>query len=209
MLYELLTGRPPFNGATSLAVVQQHVRTTPAPPDRLRPEIPQPLSDYVLRLLAKDPAHRPTAEQVADWLSGVHGTPQPAEPDRTTLMPDPAIPSPSAPHTGQSPTSAHSRPRGRRKLASKAVLGGVGLALFAGAAALGASLNSGDDAPTAPTSPTGTSVPARQTPTTTPPSATQSATTPPAPQHGDDDSDEQSGKHGDRKDKGKGRHSDD
>ncbi|MFI6438488.1 protein kinase [Streptomyces sp. NPDC050759] len=204
VLYELLTGRPPFRGATSLAVVQQHVGSAPAPPDRLRPEIPQPLSEYVLRLLAKDPAHRPTAEQTADWLCGQHGTPRPAEPDGTALMSDPA------PHTGESRTGAHSRPRGRRKLASKAVLGGVGLALFAGAAALGSSLNSGDDAPVSPASPTTvTSIPARRSPTPTPPSATEATTTPPAQEHGDDESDEQPGKHADRKDKGKGRHSDD
>ncbi|NMI55707.1 serine/threonine protein kinase [Streptomyces sp. RLA2-12] len=207
VLYELLTGRPPFSGATSLAVVQQHVGAKPAPPERLRPDIPQPLSDYVLHLLAKDPAHRPTAEQAADWLSAQHGTPRPAEPDGTTLTPTPAIPPPPAPHTGESRTGAHSRPRGRRKLASRAVVCGVGLALFAGAAALGASLNSGDNAPASPTSPTTvTSIPARQTPAPTPPSATRSATTPPAQEHGGKESDERSGKHGDGKDKG--RHSD-
>lgn len=85
LLYELLTGRPPFSGATSLAVVQQHVGTTPPPPDRLCPDIPQPLSDYVLHLLAKDPAHRPTAEQAADWLTMQDGRQPSAEPDGTTL----------------------------------------------------------------------------------------------------------------------------
>lgn len=210
VLYELLTGQPPFSGATSLAVVQQHVGATPPPPDRLRPEIPQPLSDHVLRLLAKDPAHRPTAEQAADWLAEQHGTPRPAEPNSTTLMSAPAIPTPPAPHPGESRMGAHSRRRGHRKLATRSTLCGAGLALFAGAAALGASLNSGDDTPTSPSSPTPTTVrssPESRAPTPTPPSATPSATTPPAQEDHEDDGDERSGKHG--KEKDENGHSDD
>ncbi|WP_244189417.1 serine/threonine-protein kinase [Streptomyces incarnatus] len=78
VLYELLTGRPPFSAATALAVVQQHVDATPAPPDRLRPGVPRPLSDYVLHMLAKDPAHRPTADQTAACLAPRYGAPHPA-----------------------------------------------------------------------------------------------------------------------------------
>ncbi|MFI9150162.1 protein kinase [Streptomyces sp. NPDC053367] len=78
LLYELLTGRPPFTGATSLAVVQQQVDAAPVPPARLRPDIPQPLSEFVLRLLEKDPARRPTAGEAATWLTAL-----PAAPHRT------------------------------------------------------------------------------------------------------------------------------
>ncbi|AOR30898.1 serine/threonine protein kinase [Streptomyces fodineus] len=200
VLYELLTGRPPFSGATSLAVVQQHVSATPAPPDRLRPGIPQPLSDYVLHMLAKDPAHRPTAEQAAAWLAAQNGTPRPAERDGTTLMPTPAIPPPPALHAGQSRGGTHSRPSGRRKLASKAVLAGVGFALFAGATALGASLNSGATAPASPASPSPTriaSTPAGRTPATAPSPAPLSARTSPGPEHGGDKGGKWSGKHAD------------
>ncbi|WP_242436114.1 serine/threonine-protein kinase [Streptomyces sp. Root369] len=208
VLYELLTGRPPFSGATSLAVVQQHVGAIPPPPQRLRPDIPQALCDYVLHLLAKNPLNRPTAEEAADWLARQHATPRPPGPDGTTLLPAPANPAPSEPDTGESRTARHSRPCGRRKRASKAVLGGAGLALFAGAAALGASLNSGDDAPTSPSSLTPavlTSTPA--TPAPKPPSASAFTTAPPAQQDHDQESDERSGKH--NKEKGKGEHSDD
>uniref|UniRef100_UPI000A39C016 serine/threonine-protein kinase n=1 Tax=Streptomyces carpinensis TaxID=66369 RepID=UPI000A39C016 len=90
VLYQLLTGRAPFGGPTSLAALQQHVSAAPAPPVLLRPEIPQPLSDYVLSLLAKDPAHRPTAEQAADWLAAHQHTPTPAVPDHTSPMPPPS-----------------------------------------------------------------------------------------------------------------------
>ncbi len=98
VLYELLTGRPPFSGATSLAVVQQHVSATPPPPSRLRPEIPQPLSDHVLHLLAKDPSDRPTAEQAADWHAAQQGTTRPAVADDTTAMPATLTP-PAPPST--------------------------------------------------------------------------------------------------------------
>ncbi|MFB7508654.1 serine/threonine-protein kinase [Streptomyces broussonetiae] len=200
VLYELLTGRPPFTGATSLAAVQQHVSATPQPPDRLHLGIPQPLSDYVLRMLAKDPAHRPTAEQAAAWLAAQSGTPRPAEPDGTSLMPAPAIPSPSAPHAGESGAGIHSHSGSRRKLASKAVLGGAGLALFAGATALGASLNSGATTPTSPASRSPTHIaptPAGRTPATTPSPAPPSAMTSPRPERGGDKSGEWSGKHND------------
>ncbi|MEU7305183.1 protein kinase [Streptomyces sp. NPDC007206] len=211
VLYELLTGRPPFSGATSLAAVQQHVSATPAPPDRLRPGIPQPLSDFVLRMLAKDPAHRPTAGQAADWLAAQSGTSWPAEPDGTTPVPAPAIPSSPALHAGESLGGTHSRPSGRRKLASKAVLAGAGLALFAGATALGASLNSGATAPTSPPSPSPTRIaptPAGRTPATTPSLAPPSATTSPGPEHGGDKGGEWPGKHADGEGgKGRQRHS--
>ncbi|MEU9475482.1 protein kinase [Streptomyces sp. NPDC048191] len=198
VLYELLTGRPPFSGATSLAVVQQHVSATPAPPDRLRAGIPQPLSDYVLHMLAKDPDHRPTAEQAAAWLATQNGTPRPAEHDGTIHMPAPAVPSSPAPHAGESRSGTHSRPSGRRKLASNAVLAGVGLVLFAGATALGASLGSGTPAPTSPASPAPPRTAptfAGRTPATTPSPAPPSARATHRPEHGGDQGGAWSGKH--------------
>ncbi|WP_330342493.1 serine/threonine-protein kinase [Streptomyces sp. NBC_00557] len=213
VLYELLTGRPPFSAATSLAVVQQHVSATPAPPDRLRPGIPRPLSDYVLHMLAKDPAHRPTAEQAAAWLAAQNRTPRPAVHDGTTLIPTPATPPPPAPQAGESRAGAHSRPTGRLKLAPKAVLAGAGLALFAGATAVGASLNSGTTAPTSPASPSPirtSSTPAGRTPATAPSPAPPSVRTSPGPAPGGDEGGAWSGKHDAGKGgKGRQRHSDD
>lgn len=210
VLYELLTGRPPFRGVTSLAVVQQHVDATPAPPSRLRPEIPQQLSDYVLLLLAKDPAHRPTAEQTAYWLAGWHRTPTPPAPRSMTITPAPPMTSTSGPGSRPSRSVTHSRPRGRRRLATQATVCGIGLALFAAAAALGASMRSGDGAASSPSSPapaTATSVPASRTPSTTASSATSTVTVPPARERGDDQDHASPDKHGRGKDKRQ--HSDD
>ncbi|GAA3212853.1 Stk1 family PASTA domain-containing Ser/Thr kinase [Actinocorallia longicatena] len=58
VLYELLTGRPPFQGDSPVAIAYQHVREEPIPPSQLDPEIPQWADRIVLKAMAKDPAHR-------------------------------------------------------------------------------------------------------------------------------------------------------
>jgi serine/threonine-protein kinase len=68
-LYELLVGRPPFTAEHPLAVLRQHVECAPTPPRRLRPEVPAALDAFLLRMLAKQPAARPSAEEVRDWFA--------------------------------------------------------------------------------------------------------------------------------------------
>ncbi|HEV7626659.1 MAG TPA: serine/threonine-protein kinase, partial [Streptomyces sp.] len=68
VLYEMLCGRPPFTGDPA-AVVYQHVDQAPRPPAELRLDVPTALADFVLRLLAKDPAARPTAAQAVRFLT--------------------------------------------------------------------------------------------------------------------------------------------
>lgn len=194
VLYELLTGKPPFRGATSLSVVQQHVNGIPAPPSRLRPQIPQQLSDYVLLLLAKDPAHRPTAEQASYWLAGSHRTPTPPAPRSMTITPAPPLAPAPGPWSLPSQSATHPRPRGRRRLATQATLCGIGLALFAAAAALGASMRSSENAPSSPAPATPapvavTSAPATRTPSPSAASSATSAVTVPPPRDRDDDQD--------------------
>ena len=55
LLYELLTGRPPFTGDSPVAIAYQHVRENPIPPSRVDPEIPQWADSIVLKAMAKDP----------------------------------------------------------------------------------------------------------------------------------------------------------
>jgi serine/threonine-protein kinase len=69
VLYELLTGRPPFQADTATAVVYQHVDAAPVPARRHRPDLAEQLDALVLRLLAKNPDERPTAQQTADALA--------------------------------------------------------------------------------------------------------------------------------------------
>ncbi|HUQ40856.1 MAG TPA: Stk1 family PASTA domain-containing Ser/Thr kinase [Acidimicrobiales bacterium] len=58
VLYELVTGRPPFVGDNPVAIAYQHVRQDPVPPRDVNPAIPEPLEHIVLRAMAKDPAAR-------------------------------------------------------------------------------------------------------------------------------------------------------
>jgi beta-lactam-binding protein with PASTA domain/tRNA A-37 threonylcarbamoyl transferase component Bud32 len=58
LLYELLTGRPPFTGDSPVAIAYQHVRENPVPPSQVDPEIPGWADAIVLKAMAKDPADR-------------------------------------------------------------------------------------------------------------------------------------------------------
>lgn len=70
ILYELLTGAPPFLGATPLATLKQVVLDDLAPASRRRPGLPADLDAICACCLAKDPARRyRTARALADDLS--------------------------------------------------------------------------------------------------------------------------------------------
>jgi serine/threonine-protein kinase len=58
LMYELLTGRPPFTGDSPVAIAYQHVRENPIPPTRVDPELPGWADSIVLKAMAKDPADR-------------------------------------------------------------------------------------------------------------------------------------------------------
>jgi serine/threonine-protein kinase len=77
LLYELLTGRPPFLGDSPVAIAYQHVRENPVPPSRLDPEIPPWADSIVLRAMAKDPAQRyqSAAEMRTDIQRALSGVP--------------------------------------------------------------------------------------------------------------------------------------
>jgi hypothetical protein len=69
ILYEMLTGRPPFQGATVPDTLEQVRTCEPVPPARLQPRIPAALETICLRCLRKDPANRyPSALAVAEDL---------------------------------------------------------------------------------------------------------------------------------------------
>jgi serine/threonine-protein kinase len=58
LLYELLVGKPPFQGDSPVSVAYQHVREAPVPPSHLDPEITPAMDAITLKALAKDPADR-------------------------------------------------------------------------------------------------------------------------------------------------------
>ena len=55
MLYEVVTGRPPFMGDQFVAIISQHINSPPVAPSWHNPEVPQALETLILRLLAKTP----------------------------------------------------------------------------------------------------------------------------------------------------------
>ncbi|MFF3914340.1 protein kinase [Streptomyces sp. NPDC001852] len=72
LLYELLTGRPPFTGDTPLAVAMKHLSEPPVPPSAHAPRLPAAYDTLVLRALAKDRADRyQTAEEMRDAVGKV------------------------------------------------------------------------------------------------------------------------------------------
>jgi serine/threonine-protein kinase len=66
MLYEMVTGEPPFSGPNPLAVMNERVLTDPKPARKLNPEISPQLQEILQRALERDPRHRyPTALEMA------------------------------------------------------------------------------------------------------------------------------------------------
>jgi eukaryotic-like serine/threonine-protein kinase len=58
VLYELLTGKTPFEGDTPVEIAMKHLSNAPKPPSKLRPDIPEELDMVILRALAKNPDDR-------------------------------------------------------------------------------------------------------------------------------------------------------
>ena len=67
VLYELLTGKTPFEGETPVEIAMKHLSNTPQPPSKLRPDVPPELDMVVMRALAKNPNDR---YQSADEMEG-------------------------------------------------------------------------------------------------------------------------------------------
>lgn len=108
LLYELLTGVPPFKGDSAVAVAFQHVSQLPRVPSSIAPDIPEALDRVVMKALAKDRDERypDAAHMRADLrnavLGGTVAAPatetwtQPAAASATTVMPPLANGSPTA-----------------------------------------------------------------------------------------------------------------
>jgi serine/threonine protein kinase len=98
MLYEMLAGRPPFQGDNALAIMNQHLNATPPPPSRFRP-VPEGLDAISLRALRKNPDERyQTAAElaadldryqelrVADFGLGAERAVEPGHPNRSLAV---------------------------------------------------------------------------------------------------------------------------
>jgi serine/threonine-protein kinase len=93
MLYELITGAPPFTGDSPVAVAYQHVREDPRLPSSINPRVPPELDAIVLKAMSKNPANRyqSAAEMRNDLLRALAGqrveaTPVMGDAEKTTIL---------------------------------------------------------------------------------------------------------------------------
>jgi len=82
VLYEMITGSPPFSGDSAVAIAYKHVQENPTPPRRIDPSLPETLEAITLKTLAKNPANRyPSAQDMrADLRRYLDGARIMAEP---------------------------------------------------------------------------------------------------------------------------------
>ena len=166
LLFELVTGGPPFTGDSPVAVAYQHVREDPRPPSTINAAVPASLDAIVLKAMSKNPANRyqSAAEMRADLLRAVAGqrveaTPVMSDNDRTAMIAPatgtryraaPVV----VPVTSRDDARDEDESRGRRKTGF--VVLALALLALAGAAVAFFLLfdNNNDEPPPTPTAPT-------------------------------------------------------
>jgi len=81
VLFEMLTGAPPFSAESPVGLAYRHVHDYPVPPSTLRPDLPPRLDHIIGRLLAKEPTDRPPSAAAA--RAGLLGV---LSPDETAVL---------------------------------------------------------------------------------------------------------------------------
>lgn len=110
VLYRCCTGKLPFSGPNTMAILSALANKTPEPVRELNPDVPPALADLIMRLLAKAPGDRPqSAADVAEILRRI---------EQEYALP--------------SPKKVSKRPRSRWKAACIAAMLGLGLLAVAG-----------------------------------------------------------------------------
>ncbi|MFB3827826.1 MAG: serine/threonine-protein kinase [Bryobacteraceae bacterium] len=110
-LYELVTGKRPFDGDSQFAIMAAHLEQTPVPPVTVDPNVPQALNDIILLAVAKEPDKRfQTAKAFRNALVNVVAA-QPAAPAAAPMA---AVAAQIQPP--QQPAEGEVRPRSRRGL---------------------------------------------------------------------------------------------
>ncbi|MER7014331.1 Stk1 family PASTA domain-containing Ser/Thr kinase [Saccharopolyspora sp. NPDC000359] len=96
VLFEMLTGRPPYVGDTALSVAYRHVNDDVPPPVELVPDLPPAINDLVVRATRRDPEQRPQSAEAflaevqqarAELGISLVPVPVPESAESTTLMP--------------------------------------------------------------------------------------------------------------------------
>ncbi|HTX10600.1 MAG TPA: protein kinase [Solirubrobacteraceae bacterium] len=183
VLYEMLTGKPPFMGDLPAAVLHQHVRVAPKPPSALNPDVPPALDALVLEMLAKSPADRPqTAAEVRDRLATLESATEATKPlPAAPVPPAPTVAQPLLPAPEPVPPTAPVSPR-KRGSGPWVVFTVIAVLLLGAAVAYavtsGDSGKSGSGSSSAHSAPPVTHVSTTTPPTSTTQSTSTSASTP-------------------------------
>jgi serine/threonine-protein kinase len=160
VLYELVTGKVPFDADTPLAVIQQHISAPLPMPSSLRSDIPEALERVILRALAKEPGDRYTSAaemlEAVEEAIGLEAPMQPGElhkaPAQNTDVVGEAVPMVQETSSADAPTMAPPR-RWLRKATPVLAIAGVLIALliYLGATTLtGPTPGTGDQPATSP-----------------------------------------------------------
>ncbi len=171
VLYEMLTGRPPFTGETPLALAMAHLHDTPPAVGQLAPDVPEPVASACEQALAKDPSARPaTAAAFAALLRAPDATtgrlPDPSATavlpvvqDRTAVLPAAEDRTAVMPVAGAFPAERHGSgpPRGGGRKKELLIVALLGLVLL-GAILATTFAGGGGQPPTSPGSSAGPSV---------------------------------------------------
>ncbi|HUQ95721.1 MAG TPA: protein kinase [Bryobacteraceae bacterium] len=104
-LYEITTGKRPFEGTSDFSIMAAHLQQAPVPPVELDPTLPAPLNEIILMAIAKDPAGRfQSADAFRNALGNVRGGIKGAVTQRPAAMvapPPPAAAQPSPPRSNR------------------------------------------------------------------------------------------------------------
>jgi len=107
-LYHMVTGSPPFEGKSQIAVIVSHVESDPRPPHDIRRDTPRELTAVIGRMMARDPANRyATYEELIEDLRQVERGEKPAH---------------AREDSGRFPVRTPSSPRRRRRMRALSML---------------------------------------------------------------------------------------
>ncbi len=155
LLYELVTGEPPFTGDSPVSVAYQHVREDPRLPSSINPAIPPELDAILMKAMAKNPANRyqSAADMRTDLLRAVAGqrveaTPVMGDAEKTAIIGAPV--GAYGDYDDDQWDAEDEAAQQRRRRRTIAIVAVVVLLLLAGAVAVALAL-SGDKADPAPT----------------------------------------------------------
>ncbi|RFU21051.1 Stk1 family PASTA domain-containing Ser/Thr kinase [Geodermatophilus marinus] len=149
LLYELVTGAPPFTGDSPVAVAYQHVREDPRLPSSINPDIPPELDAILLKAMSKNPANRyqSAADMRSDLLRALAGqrveaTPVMNDAEKTTILG--ATP---GGYDGDGPWDEDDEAASRRRRTRTVALIAAAVVLLGGIIALALVLGNADDTP--------------------------------------------------------------